>query len=104
VVISPSPAPRIRATSSAARSGSTSTRAPCPLSSTPAQEVPWESKAVSSRAVGDQQALLSALRRHASEIAATWPTYRELGWPTRSSSCSRSISRLSCQRPSASRS
>jgi SAM-dependent methyltransferase len=28
--------------------------------------------------VDDQQALLSALRRHASEIAATWPIYRDL--------------------------
>ncbi len=30
------------------------------------------------RSVDDQEALLSALRRHASEIAATWPTYRDL--------------------------
>lgn len=30
------------------------------------------------RSVDDQQALLSALRRHASETAATWPTYRDL--------------------------
>ncbi len=30
------------------------------------------------RSADDQQALLSALRRHASEIAATWPTYRDL--------------------------
>ncbi len=28
--------------------------------------------------VDDQEALLSALRRHAPEIAATWPTYRDL--------------------------
>ena len=28
--------------------------------------------------VDDQEALLSALRRHASKIAATWPTYRDL--------------------------
>ena len=30
------------------------------------------------RSVDDQKALLSALRRHAPEIAATWPTYRDL--------------------------
>jgi cyclopropane fatty-acyl-phospholipid synthase-like methyltransferase len=30
------------------------------------------------RSADDQQALLSALRRHAWEIAATWPTYRDL--------------------------
>jgi SAM-dependent methyltransferase len=30
------------------------------------------------RSVDDQGALLSALRRHAGEIAATWPTYRDL--------------------------
>ena len=30
------------------------------------------------RSVDDQEALLSALRRHAPEIAATWPTYRDL--------------------------
>jgi SAM-dependent methyltransferase len=30
------------------------------------------------RSADDQQALLSALRRHAPEIAATWPTYRDL--------------------------
>ena len=30
------------------------------------------------RSVDDQEALLSALRRHAREIAATWPTYRDL--------------------------
>jgi SAM-dependent methyltransferase len=30
------------------------------------------------RSVDDQEALLSALRRHAWEIAATWPTYRDL--------------------------
>ena len=30
------------------------------------------------RSVDDQEALLSALRRHASEIAATWPAYRDL--------------------------
>lgn len=30
------------------------------------------------RSVDDQEALLSALRRHAGEIAATWPTYRDL--------------------------
>jgi SAM-dependent methyltransferase len=30
------------------------------------------------RSVDDQQALRSALRRHAPEIAATWPTYRDL--------------------------
>ncbi|MFZ2113097.1 MAG: methyltransferase domain-containing protein [Solirubrobacteraceae bacterium] len=30
------------------------------------------------RGVDDQQALLSALRRHAPEIAATWSTYRDL--------------------------
>lgn len=30
------------------------------------------------RDVDDQEALLSALRRHASELAATWPTYRDL--------------------------
>jgi SAM-dependent methyltransferase len=30
------------------------------------------------RSVDDQEALLSALRTHASEIAATWPTYRDL--------------------------
>jgi SAM-dependent methyltransferase len=30
------------------------------------------------RSVDDQQALLSALRKHAPEIAATWPTYRDL--------------------------
>jgi SAM-dependent methyltransferase len=30
------------------------------------------------RSADDQRALLSALRRHASEIAATWPTYRDL--------------------------
>jgi SAM-dependent methyltransferase len=30
------------------------------------------------RSVDDQQALLSALRRHAPEAAATWPTYRDL--------------------------
>ncbi len=30
------------------------------------------------RSVDDQRALLSALRRHAPEIAATWPTYRDL--------------------------
>jgi SAM-dependent methyltransferase len=30
------------------------------------------------RSVDDQEALLSALRRYAPEIAATWPTYRDL--------------------------
>jgi SAM-dependent methyltransferase len=30
------------------------------------------------RSVDDQEALLSALRTHAPEIAATWPTYRDL--------------------------
>ncbi|MFZ1926435.1 MAG: class I SAM-dependent methyltransferase [Solirubrobacteraceae bacterium] len=30
------------------------------------------------RSVDDQEALLSALRRRAGEIAATWPTYRDL--------------------------
>jgi SAM-dependent methyltransferase len=30
------------------------------------------------RSVDDQEALLSALRKHAPEIAATWPTYRDL--------------------------
>jgi len=30
------------------------------------------------RSVDDQEALLSALRRHAPEIAVTWPTYRDL--------------------------
>jgi len=30
------------------------------------------------RSVDDQEALLSALHRHAPEIAATWPTYRDL--------------------------
>ncbi|MCW3019116.1 MAG: Methyltransferase type 11 [Solirubrobacterales bacterium] len=30
------------------------------------------------RGVDDQEALLSALRRHAGESAATWPTYRDL--------------------------
>jgi SAM-dependent methyltransferase len=30
------------------------------------------------RSVDDQEALLSALRRHGGEIAATWPTYRDL--------------------------
>ena len=30
------------------------------------------------RSVDDQEALLSALRTHAGEIAATWPTYRDL--------------------------
>jgi SAM-dependent methyltransferase len=30
------------------------------------------------RSVDDQEALLSALRRHAWEIAATWPVYRDL--------------------------
>jgi SAM-dependent methyltransferase len=30
------------------------------------------------RSADDQQALLSALRRHAGELAATWPTYRDL--------------------------
>ena len=30
------------------------------------------------RSADDQEALLSALRRHAPEIAATWPTYRTL--------------------------
>jgi SAM-dependent methyltransferase len=30
------------------------------------------------RSVDDQEALLSALRRHAEEVAATWPTYRDL--------------------------
>jgi SAM-dependent methyltransferase len=30
------------------------------------------------RSGDDQEALLSALRRHAPEIAATWPTYRDL--------------------------
>jgi len=30
------------------------------------------------RSVDDQEALLSVLRRHAWEIAATWPTYRDL--------------------------
>ncbi len=30
------------------------------------------------RSADDQEALLSALRRHAWEIAATWPTYRDL--------------------------
>jgi SAM-dependent methyltransferase len=30
------------------------------------------------RSVDDQAALLAALRRHAPEIAATWPTYRDL--------------------------
>jgi SAM-dependent methyltransferase len=30
------------------------------------------------RSVDDQEALLSALRRHAREIAVTWPTYRDL--------------------------
>lgn len=31
------------------------------------------------RSIDDQEALLSTLRRHAPEIAATWPTYRDLG-------------------------
>jgi SAM-dependent methyltransferase len=30
------------------------------------------------RSVDDQEALLSALRRHAGELAAMWPTYRDL--------------------------
>jgi SAM-dependent methyltransferase len=30
------------------------------------------------RSVDDQQALLAALHRHAPEVAATWPTYRDL--------------------------
>jgi SAM-dependent methyltransferase len=30
------------------------------------------------RSVDDQEALLSALHRHAGEVAATWPTYRDL--------------------------
>jgi SAM-dependent methyltransferase len=30
------------------------------------------------RSVDDQEALLSALRKHAGEIAASWPTYRDL--------------------------
>lgn len=30
------------------------------------------------RSVDDQEALLAAVRRHAPEIAATWPTYRDL--------------------------
>jgi SAM-dependent methyltransferase len=30
------------------------------------------------RSADDQQALLSVLRRHAPEVAATWPTYRDL--------------------------
>ena len=30
------------------------------------------------RSAGDQNALLSAVRRHAPEIAASWPTYRDL--------------------------
>jgi SAM-dependent methyltransferase len=30
------------------------------------------------RSVDDQEALLSAIRRHAPELAATWPTYRDL--------------------------
>jgi SAM-dependent methyltransferase len=30
------------------------------------------------RSADDQKALLSALRRHAWEVAATWPTYRDL--------------------------
>jgi SAM-dependent methyltransferase len=30
------------------------------------------------RSVDDQEALLSALRRHAPDVAATWPTYRDL--------------------------
>jgi SAM-dependent methyltransferase len=30
------------------------------------------------RSVDDQEALLSALRRHAPELAATWPAYRDL--------------------------
>jgi SAM-dependent methyltransferase len=30
------------------------------------------------RSADDQQALLSALRRHAPEVAATWPTYHDL--------------------------
>jgi SAM-dependent methyltransferase len=30
------------------------------------------------RSVDDQEALLAALRRHAPEVAATWPTYRDL--------------------------
>jgi SAM-dependent methyltransferase len=30
------------------------------------------------RSAGDHEALLSALRRHARDIAATWPTYRDL--------------------------
>jgi hypothetical protein len=30
------------------------------------------------RSADDQEALLSAVRRHAWEIAATWPTYRDL--------------------------
>jgi SAM-dependent methyltransferase len=30
------------------------------------------------RSADDQEALLSALRRHAGELAATWPTYRDL--------------------------
>jgi SAM-dependent methyltransferase len=30
------------------------------------------------RSIDDQEALLSALRTHAPEIAATWPTYRDL--------------------------
>jgi SAM-dependent methyltransferase len=34
------------------------------------------------RSVDDQEALLSALRRHAWEIAATWPTYRDLDCTT----------------------
>ncbi|HEY4452527.1 MAG TPA: class I SAM-dependent methyltransferase [Solirubrobacteraceae bacterium] len=32
------------------------------------------------RSVDDQEALLSALRAHAPEIAATWPTYRDLDY------------------------
>jgi SAM-dependent methyltransferase len=31
------------------------------------------------RSADDQEALLSALRKHAPESAATWPTYRDLG-------------------------
>jgi SAM-dependent methyltransferase len=30
------------------------------------------------RSVDDQEALMSAMRRHAGEIAVTWPTYRDL--------------------------
>lgn len=30
------------------------------------------------RSAGDQRALLSALRRHAREVASTWPAYRDL--------------------------